>query len=134
MGKIGCLLGRHPFEYVIGHADLVIRWCPRCQNLKAADVFQAKRLPGVVQPLNNSVAPDRPIVDLDPDAIRAAAGMMQAIAKADDRGFNILAKHADPVNLTLSLCFLVADALAEHSGLDLGAYADRVFERLGSQS
>ena len=131
MRKIGCLLGRHDWQYLIGHADLVIRWCPRCQNPKIADVFPAKRLPEVGK-MASTPAADRPIVDLDPDALRAAAGMLQAISKADERGFNILAKHSDPIALTLSLCFLVTDALAESSGLDLGAYADRVFQRLGS--
>jgi hypothetical protein len=132
-GKIACLIGHHEWAYVIGHADLVIRWCPRCKNPKILNAFSTTRLPRVEQ-ASTAAPTDRRIVDLDPDALRAATGMLQAISKADDHGFNILAKHSDPVQLTLSLCFLVTDALAERSGLDLGAYADRVFQRLGSRS
>ena len=45
VGWLLCRLGRHDREYLIGHNDLVVVWCPRRQNPKVAEVFDAKRLP-----------------------------------------------------------------------------------------
>jgi hypothetical protein len=79
IGWLLCHLGRHDREYLIGHNDLVVAWCPRCQNPKIADVFDAKRLPGS-KPV--TAPTDRPVAaDLDHDALAAATGMLAAIAK-----------------------------------------------------
>jgi hypothetical protein len=132
-GRLLCHLGRHDREYLIGHNDLVVAWCPRCQNPKAADVFDAKRLPGTrvpTPPTEEDPHRDRPVADaLDHDALSAAVGMLAAINKSDVPGFTVLAKHSEPKPLTFALCFLVIDALAER-GTDLGAYTDDLFERL----
>ena len=39
VGWLLCRLGRHDREYLIGHNDLVVVWCPRRQNPKVAEVL-----------------------------------------------------------------------------------------------
>jgi len=115
MRSIACRLGRHRWEYLVFPDDDVVRWCPRCRSPKALSILPARR---VVPPevataaakVAAQVASDRPLVDLDPDALSAAAGMIAAIATGDDQGFNTLAKWSDPVSLTLSLVWLTTDA------------------------
>jgi len=129
IGWLLCRLGRHDREYLIGNSDLVVVRCPRCQNPKVAEVFDAKRLPeSKAQSADQNS--DRPVASaLEHDALSAAAGMLAAISRSDDQGFVVLAKHSDPKPLTVALCFLVIDALAER-GTDLRAYTDDLFERL----
>jgi hypothetical protein len=126
-GKIACWLGRHRWEYLIFHDGDLVRWCPRCRRPKALTVMPAMRIPGSG---DATVPSDRPVAAaLDRDALSAAAGMLAAIAKADDHGFRVLAKHSEPKELVFALCFLVVDALAER-GTDLARYTDQLFERL----
>jgi hypothetical protein len=149
IGQMLCRLGRHRWEYLIFPDDDLVRWCPRCRRPRALTIIPARRLEGPKEatwvPAGTAVPPadvvhlvanvpdgtiDRPVApDLDHDALSAAAGMLAAIASADDQGFRVLAKHSDPKQLTFALCFLVLDALAER-GTDLRSYCDDLFERL----
>jgi hypothetical protein len=130
IGHILCRLGRHEREYLIDHNDLVVVWCPTCQNPKIAEVFDAKRLPGSTSAPVAPDASDRPVAAaLDHDGLSAAAGMRAAIARSDDQGFRTLAKFSDPKELVFALCFLIVDALAER-GTDLDHYPEQLFDRL----
>jgi hypothetical protein len=121
--KIGCRFGRHYWEYLIG-ADLVVRWCPTCQDPKIADVFPAKRI-GTAPPVV-----DRPFPAYTGE-LRSAAGLLKAMSVADVEAINVLGKYVDdPLKLLLSLCWLIGDALGHPPSDDLPAYAERVFERL----
>jgi hypothetical protein len=130
VGRLLCRLGRHDREYLYSpSSDLVVVWCPRCKNPKAAEVFPAKRI-GNAPAGAKAANPDRPLGKLDHDALTAAIGMLAALARLDDQGFDVLRRHSDPLELTFSLVFLANDALAEPATDDLGAYADQMFERL----
>lgn len=129
-GRLRCRLGRHDWEYFVTD-EMVVRWCRRCKSPRAANVYPAKRLDA---PASSTTAvdpaTDRPLINLDPDSLRTAAGMLKTLKTDDLEGFNILARHSDPGLLLLALCCLTSDALQEHASDDLGAYTDRLFTRL----
>jgi hypothetical protein len=128
IGRLLCRLGRHRWEYLIFPDDDLVRWCPRCRRPNALTIIPAKRIPGSE---NATAVADRPVAaDLDHDALSAAIGMLAAIARSDDRGFAILAKHSEPRDLVFSLCALAIDALQEPASDDLARYTDRLFDRL----
>ena len=132
--KIGCRLGRHDWEYLIGD-DLVVRWCPACEDPKVANAYPAKRLAGVESSdLNNDVPdlgrPDRSLLCGGFDELRTVAAMLKALTRDDHEAVWLLADSADHARLVSSLVRLLVDALIEPSTTDLAGYTDRVFARL----
>jgi hypothetical protein len=124
--KVACLVGRHAWQYLIGHGDLVVRWCPRCQNPKILNAFSAKRLPGSTA--DTPVVTDRPLRGLE--ELRVAVAMLKALARDDLGAVWVLGKHVDQDLLVTSMLRLVIDALFEPASDDLEAYAERAFARL----
>jgi hypothetical protein len=126
-GKIACLVGFHDWQYLIGHGDLIVRGCPRCQ--KIADVYPAKRLPGLTQIVSTVPLPaDRPLRGLE--ELRVAVAMLKALARDDLGAVWVLGKHVDQDLLVTSMLRLVIDALFEPASDDLEAYTERAFARL----
>jgi hypothetical protein len=133
IGQLLCRVGRHEWEYLVTD-DMAIRWCPRCQNPKAANAFDAKRIPGtgnapaIANPEHvRDLPPDQPRPDLATDLFRTALALVKSVDRSDAEAIVALAPYGDALPLVIGLCHLTRDALAEPPSTDLVGYVDRLF-------
>lgn len=76
------------------------------------------------------IGPDRSAITGDTDDLRSALAMLKAMSRKDLDGIQVLDRHSDPLALLFGFAEIVVDALGEAPTTDLGAYIDRLFQRL----
>lgn len=72
----------------------------------------------------------RPAITGDTDDLRAALATLKAMYQRDLEGITVIGRHSDPFALEFGWALIVIDALAEPPTSDVGAYVERLFERL----
>jgi hypothetical protein len=76
------------------------------------------------------IGSDRPAITGDTDELRAALAMLKAMSRRDLEGIAVLGRHSDPWELLFGFALIAIDALGEPTTTDIGAYVERLFDRI----